>query len=494
MRLRGTQQPVVVTAKRLIECNQPCTDRKCHVALKERKALNFAFTPSRILQSRRQSLRAMQQSYAAICLISTRKVPRHGLDFRVTASLKSQCHCLSAQFAPLWRAARPRSERSVGGPVIICLLFLLPTFMARGPSGPAFHCLCAQLWRAARAGQLIIAFLCNLPPLWRTARPRSERSVGSPVIICLLFHLPTFMARGPSGPAFHCLSAQFSPVMARGPSGPAYHCLLCNLPPLWRAARPRSERSVGGPVIFCLFVSLAHLYGARPELASFSLPFCPIMARGPSGPAYHCLSVRFAPVMAHGPSSERALRRQPSYHLPFVSFAHLYGARPERASFSLPFCPILLRYGARPERASLSLPSVQFAPVMARGPSSERALRRRPSYHLPFDSLPTFMARSPSGPAFIAFLPNFPPLWHATGPRGGRSVGGPVIICLLFHLPTFMASGPSGPAFNCLSAQFSPVMARGPSRPADRLPFCSICPRFGARLERASLSMPCFSL
>ena len=33
----------------------------------------------------------MQQSYVAICLISTRKVPRHGLDFRVTASLKSQC-------------------------------------------------------------------------------------------------------------------------------------------------------------------------------------------------------------------------------------------------------------------------------------------------------------------------------------------------------------------------------------------------------------------
>ena len=32
----------------------------------------------------------MQQSYAAICLISTRKVPWHGLDFRVTASLKSQ--------------------------------------------------------------------------------------------------------------------------------------------------------------------------------------------------------------------------------------------------------------------------------------------------------------------------------------------------------------------------------------------------------------------
>ena len=48
VRLRGTQQPVVVTAKRLIECNQPCTDRKCYVALKQRKALKFAFTPSRI--------------------------------------------------------------------------------------------------------------------------------------------------------------------------------------------------------------------------------------------------------------------------------------------------------------------------------------------------------------------------------------------------------------------------------------------------------------
>ena len=91
---------------------------------------------------------------------------------------------------PLWRAARPRSKRSVGGQVIICLLFLLLTFMARGPSGPAFHCLSAQLWRAAQAGQLIIAFLLNLPPSWRAASPRSERSVGSPVIICLCFIFP----------------------------------------------------------------------------------------------------------------------------------------------------------------------------------------------------------------------------------------------------------------------------------------------------------------
>ena len=71
------------------------------------------------------------------------------------------------------------------------------------------------------------------------------------------------------------------------------------------------------------------------HLILFHLPT--FMARGP---AYHCLSAHFAPVMARGPSSERALRRRPSYHSPFVSFTHLYGARPEQASFSLPFCPI----------------------------------------------------------------------------------------------------------------------------------------------------------
>ena len=42
-------------------------------------------------------------SYAAICLISTRKVPRHGLDFRVTASLKSQCN-LNTVFSLCMRA------------------------------------------------------------------------------------------------------------------------------------------------------------------------------------------------------------------------------------------------------------------------------------------------------------------------------------------------------------------------------------------------------
>ena len=260
-------------------------------------------------------------------------------EFRESPFVQPERACLSfavlLYLPPLWRAARPRSESSVGDPAIICLLFHLPTFMARGPSGPAYHCLTAQF-----------------APLWRATRPRSEPSVGGPVIMCLLFLLPTFMARGPSGPAFHCLSAQFSLVMAHGTSGPAYHCLLCNLPPLL-ARGPSSERALRRrPSYHLPFVSFTHLYGARPERASFSLLFCPIMARGPSGPAYHCPSVQFAPVMARGPSSERALRRQPSYHLPFASFAHLNGALPEWASFSLPSCPIFPRYGARPERAS----------------------------------------------------------------------------------------------------------------------------------------------
>ena len=114
----------------------------------------------------------------------------------------------------------------------------------------------------------------------------------------------------------------------------------------------------------------------------------------------------------------------------------------------MPFCPIFPRYFARPEWASLS----------------------------------------------FAFLLNLPPLWRTARPRSGRSVRGPVIICLLFHLPTFIARGPSGTASHGLSAQLSPVMARVPSRPAYCLPLCSICPRFGARLERACLSMPCCSL
>ena len=231
-------------------------------------------------------------------------------------------HCLSAQFAPLWRAARHRSERSVGGPVIICLLFLLPTFMAHGLSGPAFHCLSAQLWRAARAGQLIITFVCNLPPLWRAARPRSERSVGSPVIICLLFYLPTFMARGPSVPPFHCLSAQVSPVMARGPNGPAYHCFLRNLPRLWRAAHPRRERSVGGQLsfVFC-FINPPLWRAARAgqPFIAFLPNFPPLWCAAEAGLFIIAFLCNLPPLWrAACPRSERSVGSQLSFAFCFI--------------------------------------------------------------------------------------------------------------------------------------------------------------------------------
>ena len=39
VRLRSTQQPSALTAKRLFKCNRPGTDRTCHVALIQRKVL-----------------------------------------------------------------------------------------------------------------------------------------------------------------------------------------------------------------------------------------------------------------------------------------------------------------------------------------------------------------------------------------------------------------------------------------------------------------------
>ena len=62
----------------------------------------------------RQSLRAMHQSYAAICLISTRKVPRHGLDFRVTASLKSQWSANAVLTENAWWSRLSTWTRLVG--------------------------------------------------------------------------------------------------------------------------------------------------------------------------------------------------------------------------------------------------------------------------------------------------------------------------------------------------------------------------------------------
>ena len=86
---------------------------------------------------------------------------------------------------------------------------------------------------------------------------------------------------------------------------PIFGCVkraaLCSIfPPLWSLAR-------ADQLIACLSAQFPR-YGARPEQASLSLPvcsICPVMACGPSGPAYHCLS---AP----------------------------HSARPERASLSLP--------------------------------------------------------------------------------------------------------------------------------------------------------------
>ena len=133
---------------------------------------------------------------------------------------------------------------------------------------------------------------------------------------------------------------------------------LLYLPQLWHAARPRSECSVGGPVIICLL---------------FHLPT--FMARGPSGPAYHFLSAQFAPVIARGLSPERALCGRPSCHLPFDSFAHLYGTRPERASLSFAFLlnlPPFMRTARAGQLINALLLFIESRPAdHLRGPSGQ---------------------------------------------------------------------------------------------------------------------------
>ena len=105
-------------------------------------------------------------------------------------------------------------------------------------------------------------------------------------------------------------------------------------------------------------------------------------------------------------------RRRPSYHLPSVPFAHLYGSRPEQASLLLAFL--------------LNLPPLW------------RAAR--------------------AGQLIVACLLNLAPLWRAA--RAGQ-----LIIALLLHI----ARGPSGPAYHCLAA---PHSAR-PERASLSLPCCS---------------------
>ena len=194
------------------------------------------------------------------------------------------------------------------------------------------------------------------------------------------------------------------------------------LPPLWRVAGPRSESSIGGPDIICL---LFHL-----------LTF---LARGPSGPACHCLSALFTLVIACGPSSERALCRRPSSHLPFVSFAHLYGARPEWASLSFallfnlpPFWrtaragqlinALLLFIEHSPYRASLSFArpdraSLSFALMPVAAPSDPCEKRSigggTPYYSVKGCSLPRTKGNCYGGDCCWLYTRALPPNVHA---------------------------------------------------------------------------------
>ena len=76
--------------------------------------------------------------------------------------------------------------------------------------------------------------------------------------------------------------------------------------------------------------------------------------------------------MARGLSSEWALRKRPSDHLPFVSFAQVYGARPEGASLSFAFLLNLPRYGARPVLGA----STSETPFFAQGHEDQAKTKR----------------------------------------------------------------------------------------------------------------------
>ena len=177
----------------------------------------------------------------------------------------------------------------------VAFMLHLPLIMARGSSGPADYSA-----RPERAS-LSFAFLLYWSPLWCAARPRSERSVGGPVIFSLLFHLPTFMAPGPSGPPYRLPICSICPRYGARPSGPAYRLPFC---------------------------SICSCYGAQPKLASLSLAVLPNLLplwRAASRPAYHCLPAE-------------------------------YTARLERESLSFAVLPNLLPLWHAARAASLSLP------------------------------------------------------------------------------------------------------------------------------------------
>ena len=160
----------------------------------------------------------------------------------------------------------------------------------------------------------------------KTSGPEFWNDYWIGFMICVLFPFLAVWKGLYRQPVYHL---PLAPVMARSPSSeralrrePSYQLLLCFICPLlWCVAR----------------VSQLIIQAARDRQ--------PIS----------WLSALFAPVMALGPSSELALRRRPRYHLPFVSFAHLYGAA-WAGQLIVAFLLNFPRYGARPKRASLSLP------------------------------------------------------------------------------------------------------------------------------------------
>ena len=100
---------------------------------------------------------------------------------------------------------------------------------------------------------------------------------------------------------------------------------------------------------------------------------------------------------------------------------------------------------------------------MARCPSSERSLRKRPCYCIAvlFQFVPRFMARGPSGPAY--YLP-FCSICPRCGARPDRAS---LIIALLLYIE----HGPSGPAYHLWGSSGPACHLRGPSGPVCHLPF-----------------------
>ena len=92
MRLRGTQQPVLATAKRLIECNQPCTDRKCHVALKQKKHSTLRendYSVAATTQAKRRSELPTRQLQIQSAEATTQSVRDPGMPTRQSRSESS---------------------------------------------------------------------------------------------------------------------------------------------------------------------------------------------------------------------------------------------------------------------------------------------------------------------------------------------------------------------------------------------------------------------